>query len=298
MAAETVDEPLAESALQMRRWAAACCPASAASCEAYHGLWPYLRLMGLDWTLGGHGPLFLRHTAEWARDHLARGGARPARVLVSGSADYSMLAHVLQATREAGLPVAVTVVDQCETPLRMSQWYAQREGFQDLTLAHAEVFGFRPAQPFDLIITSSFFGYFTPGQRLALFQRYADMFAPGGWLVFSNRLRPSPEDQTVGFSESQAEALVERVRALAPDLPPAVRLPTEELADLARGYTRLVRSYPINSPQTVRDLAQASGLEVMRLDGLHNVAAQAGVSGPTTTDTSPYVFAVLRRPAA
>jgi SAM-dependent methyltransferase len=253
--------------------------------------------MGLGKTLGGHGRLFLDHITQALSDHAGRAGGQAARVLVSGSADYSMLAHVLHAAREAAVPVVVTVLDQCETPLRLSRWYAERSGFAELTLACADVLAYRPEAPFDLIVTSSFFGYFGPAQRVALFGSYAQMLAPAGRLVFSNRLRPGPEDQTVGFTDAQALAFESRVLALGAHLPEALGLPEADWRALARRYVQLFHAHPLNGPQTVIDLAHASGLDVLRLDGLHNEAAQPGVSGPTTSDASPYVFAVLQRPA-
>ena len=296
-----VDEPLLLLAPLARQWAATCCargdhPGSP-SCEPYHGLWPYLRLMGLGKTLSGHGAQFLSEVTRWARDGQARGESHRPRVLVSGSADASMLAHVLQGARNVALQVDVTVLDQCETPLRLSTWYAERMGSAGVQVAASDVLTYRPPHRFDLIVTSSFFGYFGPAQRVALFGSYAQMLAPAGRLVFSNRLRPGPEDQTVGFTDAQALAFESRVLTLGAHLPEALGLPEADWRALARRYVQLFHAHPLNGPQTVIDLAHASGLDVLRLDGLHNEAAQPGVSGPTTSDASPYVFAVLQRPA-
>lgn len=298
--ARDVDEPLHLLAPLARQWAAICCARSedGVSCEPYHGLWPYLRLMGLGKTLSGHGAQFVRETTAWVRDWQARGVAGRPRVLVSGSADASMLAHVRQAAREAAQALDVTVLDQCETPLRLSDWYARQMGLDGVSLARSDVLTYQPAHRFDLIVTSSFLGYFTPSQRLSLFQAYARMMAPGARLVLSNRLRAGPEDQAVGFSPAQAEAFVEQVRNAAPSLSPACQVDSDALVALARGYVALFRSYPLNAAASVEALAQAAHLQVLRIDGLYNLAAQATVSGPTTSDASPYVFVVLQRPWA
>lgn len=293
-----VDEALCLAAPLARRWAATCCARGAdpTSCEPYHGLWPYLRLMGLGKTLSGHGAQFVHEVSDWARQRPASAATRRPRVLVSGSADASMLAHVLQATRGEGLAVDVTVLDQCETPLRLSGWYAQRVGFAHAHLARSDVLSYRPDQRFDLILTSSFLGYFTPTQRVQLFRTYADLMAPGARLVFSNRVRAGAEDQPVGFSPAQADAFVGQVQALAPALPAGCGAEVADLVALARRYVALFRSHPLNGASSVEALAEASGLVVTRLDGLHNQAAQAVVSGPTTSDASPYLFVVLQRP--
>lgn len=297
-----VDEPLLLLAPLARQWAATCCargdhPGSP-SCEPYHGLWPYLRLMGLGKTLSGHGAQFLSEVTRWARDGRARGESPRPRVLVSGSADASMLAHVLQGAGNVALEVDVTVLDQCETPLRLSAWYAERMGLVGVQVAASDVLSYRPLHRFDLIVTSSFLGYFTPSQRVDLFRNYAALMAPGARLVFSNRLRAGPEDQAVGFSPPQAEAFVEQVRTLAPGLPQACGADPDALVALARRYVAMFQSYPLNGTASIVALADAAGLQVLRMDGLHNLAAQATVSGPTTSDASPYVFVVLQRPAA
>lgn len=43
-------------------------------------------------------------------------------MLISGTADYSMLAHLLQAYRNVEAAVHVTVLDRCETPLYLCRW--------------------------------------------------------------------------------------------------------------------------------------------------------------------------------
>lgn len=296
-----VDEPLLQMAPLARQWAAACCTRpdadSGVDCEPYHGLWPYLRLMGLGKTLSGHGAQFLREVRAWGREWPARGHSGRPRVLVSGSADASMVAHVLQGARDVALDVEVTVLDQCDTPLRLSGWYAEHIGAGGVRLVRSDVLDYRDAHGFDLILTSSFLGYFAPAQRAVLFQTYAALMAPGARLAFSNRLRAGAENQAVGFTAPQGEAFVDQVRTLAPGLPQACAADADALVALARRYVAMFQSYPLNGAASVTALADAAGLQVLRMEGLHNLAAQATVSGPTTSDASPYVFVVLQRPA-
>src|ERR1700682_5975440 len=93
------EEPLVESAPLAHRLAQTHCrplPATGEDCAWYHGFWQYLRLMGLAKTSGGQGA-FLVETLRG----LAGAGQSP-RVMVSGSADYSMPAHALWAYRREG----------------------------------------------------------------------------------------------------------------------------------------------------------------------------------------------------
>ncbi len=95
-------EPLLESAPIARDLAAAHCrlvPATGTDCAWYHGFWQDLRLLGLTKTSGGQAA-FLVETLRG----LARTSDHP-RVLVSGSADYSMPAHALWAYRAESAPL-------------------------------------------------------------------------------------------------------------------------------------------------------------------------------------------------
>lgn len=300
--ASPVVEPLTLSAPLSRRLAATCCKpppdGQGDSCESYHGLWPYLRIMGLGKTLSGLGDRFVEAIQSCADEWREWAPGRTPRVLVSGSADYSMLAHVLHVSQARARPVEVVVLDRCETPLRSSLWYAQQVGHTGCTTVCSDVLDFRTDQRFDLIVTSSFLGYFNPAQRVQLFHAYAGLLNEGGRLVFTNRLRSGPEDQQVGFSPAQADKFVAQVLALEPGLPPECRAEPGDLEQLARRYVALFHTYSVNNVASVERLAEASGLVPLCLEVANHAATQSEVSGPTTSDASPYVFAVLRRPTA
>ena len=66
-------------------------PATGESCRWHHGLWPWLRLMSLNTSPA----LFADFYAAALARALERGSAP--RVLVSGAADFEMLAQVEQA---------------------------------------------------------------------------------------------------------------------------------------------------------------------------------------------------------
>src|SRR5688572_27639449 len=110
----SVDEPLAESAPLARKLAPSLCavdPRTGERCDWQHGLWQTLRLLGLITT-----PV---HHAEFFRGAFA-GLEDGARILVSGTADYAMLAQVIAVSREA----KITVLDVCGTSVELNRWYA------------------------------------------------------------------------------------------------------------------------------------------------------------------------------
>lgn len=298
----TFEEPLALSAPLARAWAARhCARAPGGGCDHYHGFWQHLRLMGLGATLGGHPQRYLRALSELARRWAGTGGDMAARrVLVSGTADYSMLAHVAAAFHAgAGAMPQLHVLDLCPTPLLLNEWYARRTGLVVETVC-ADLLAHEAPQGYDLVVTSSLLGYFSPAQRPALFTRLAALLRPGGCLMFSNRLRPGLPAQPLAQTETALQRLADAVAARAPGLPPQAALDTGTALDAARAYAGHRRPYPLDGADTLRALAQGAGLQWLQCEAVGGDAAAAPGTpgGPTLADGSPYVFVTLGRPAA
>lgn len=172
---DEVFEPLAETAPFARSIAPDTCD-PALGCAPYHGVWQYLRLLGLNTSIRGDRPFFIERFRSAARD-----GCR--RVLICGSADYGMLAQLLHAFRLERVEPEVVMIDRCLTAVRVNEDYAHRvgaavEGVQghvlELDLA-----------PVDLLCTHSFFTFFAPAERPALMAAWRRLLRPGGLLITS-----------------------------------------------------------------------------------------------------------------
>ncbi len=86
-------EPLQESAPLMWRQAQQSC---GPQCRSYHGVWQYLRMLGVITSIRGDGAYFIDAVRRLAREGELK------RVLISGAADYGTLAHVLAGCRPNG----------------------------------------------------------------------------------------------------------------------------------------------------------------------------------------------------
>ena len=125
--AERIAEPLLESAPLAFTTAMAHCPHGSA-CQVYHALWQYLRLAELARSVRVDGPIYAAMAERMAR------AGRLRRVLITATADYSMLAHLAYGARQAGAAVEFSILDQCATTLRLNAWYAERNGLDVRTI--------------------------------------------------------------------------------------------------------------------------------------------------------------------
>ena len=165
-------EPLLESARMMHTMAPMSCTRNhvdRVSCAWYHGAWQLLRLFDMVSSPSWHSDFY----RKWLTDGLAGEGRR--RVLITGAADYSVLAYVIDAADANGKleskQLTAEVMDLCPTPLSACRWYADRFDL-DITLHETDileqtpilvrkVLGEAPDHGFDLIATDAFLTRFS-----------------------------------------------------------------------------------------------------------------------------------------
>jgi hypothetical protein len=271
-----LDEPIALSAPLARRLAPRLCrkdPVSGEDCSWYHGLWQDLRAIGLAASPEHQADFFL---SAFKRLAVRR---RRLRLLISGAADYSILAHVLWACNEHGLEADVTVADRCETPLFLNNWYAQRAG-QTIRAVREDIFEYRPEAPFDVICSHSFLGQFPPQRRTTLVEKWSQLLAPMGSVLAVNRVRPDGTPRNHRFSPDQARsfcATVERRIRESPSLPESE---ASEIFNRARIYVQRLHGYAISAAELAALFQQAG----FRIDDLVSVVSSdsrnSDASGP------------------
>lgn len=229
-------------------------PATGESCAWLHGFWQCLRLAGVAATPD-------RHTRFYAEALQTVDTAAP-RVLVSGAADYGMLACVAHAFQGRG--VQASVIDSCETPLHLNRWYAERAAFEIQT-QRCSVLDYAPGTTFDVICTHSFFGQFSRAERPRLVAAWRRLLRAGGRVVTAHPLRPAGADEPNRFTTSQEEVFRERIVGHADRLAELLGIAPAEVLDLGERYLRARYGYPVRSGDELAALFEAEGFEIDRL---------------------------------
>ncbi len=265
-------------------------PQNGESCAWSHGFWQILRIMGLAGSAANRGE-FYRHTIR-----TAIAGPGPSQILISGTADYAMLAQVIQAAHGCGSLPTVTVVDICETPLYLNHWYAGRLGINIETRC-CDILNFdRPGQ-FDVVCTDAFLGRMPPALWPALAARWQTLLKPGGRLVTASRLRPGAGPEREGFSARQASDLRDAVGRAARQAGTRLPADADALDNAAVEYAARHFTYPVRSAEAVGQLLAAAGMVVEELVvATPRATGDAAASGPSFRSASGYLHVVARRP--
>lgn len=254
------DEPLRESAPVAYRLAHQHCPAGPDGCRDYHAMWQYFRQIGLLSTIGTNTDFLVATLRRLADADTCR------RVLISATADYGMLAHLLHAYRLAGVAPEVTVVDMCETPLALNRWYAERAGAVIRT-CRANVLDFRADAPFDLVCTHSFLGRLTPEVRAGVVNKWHEVLRPGGRVVTVARVRyGAPVAGVTRYEPEEIREFRARALELARAQQHELDLPAEFIAEAAEHYAVSKRSRGFGTTEALRALFEDHGFALENFD--------------------------------
>jgi SAM-dependent methyltransferase len=285
------DQSLLRSAPVARALAIENCPnAIGGDCTWYHGVWQYLRALGVLKKAGGHATFF----TDTLRTLAHRDGVR--RVLISGAADDAMALIAIHAFGEAGVPLDLTIVDRCATPLALSTWSAKLVGIS-VNTCHADLLDFAAETPFDAIVTSSFLAFVDSDSRPPMFAHWASLLRPGGRLLFTNRLRAGASAAAVGFSADQAQRFCAKVRAAAERRQDEIGIDPVTLETWTREYTAQLRAFPLRSVDEVLELLRPAGFTPEQLDTalFAGLPGNETVTGPSSADRGDYVRVLATR---
>ena len=280
------DDPVGQLAPFARSIAASTCTrdADGVSCAWYHGLWLDLRAVGLGAGVAGTEGFFPE-----AMSYVKR--PRP-RVLVCGAADHSILACVLGGCDEGRVEPEVTILDRCETPLRVNERFASGVDAK-VALVRGEALEHAPEEPYDLVLAHSFVGYFSREGRRVLLERWKSWLAPGGFVALVQRVRDGDPSTPIGFSAEQAHAF-----RTAADARLRPRLTGGDLP-MQRGrvdaYVARHRVYPIARGDLEAEIA-AAGLGIARAWEVRvGSEAHGGLGGVAVAEGRAYACVVAGR---
>lgn len=219
-------------------------------CAWYHGAWQYLRLFDLVSTPSWHDSFY--------REALGRALAATANpsVVITGTADYSMLAYVLAIAPQ----VPVRVLDLCPTPLFACQWYARRKG-RTIEVIEADLLEPPRFPPASVVVTDAFLTRFSSDQAARVVSSWRALLRKGGLVVTTVRLHEELDREF--DSEKEFESFHQRALLRARRWESFLRRSPDELAILADQYARRMKSNDLGTRGEIIDLFLRGGFQVL-----------------------------------
>lgn len=255
---------LAQSAPRTARYARRKCR----GCDWYHGAWQYLRVLGLVSSPAWHREFYGEELSNAFR--AASALRRRPRVLISGTADFSMVEQVWHSKtssldmknidmRPAG--VDITVVDRCPTPLEACKQYAAGVG-APIRVAKFDLLTAKPKPAsYDVITTDAFLTRFTARQTADVIAAWHTMLDRRGRVITTVRMhgeddnRPDPEADIRNFTTRAMDRLTRWPLPSPPD--------REWLRTAAECYARRMQSSDVGAENSITKAFTDGGFEIL-----------------------------------
>lgn len=257
-----LEEPLVRTAPSAEVISDAVCEGSYIApddCAWYHSVWQYLRIFRMVSTPTWHYDFYREALTPLARSEQFQ------NVLISGTADYSMLAHVLWHHKQTQSSANVTVVDSCETPLILCRWYA-REEKTPIKVKQTNILKYRPNTKFDLIVTDAFLTRFPARQRAEVAEIWQSLLRSGGKLITTARIESSDMSTVIRTSAEEVVRFRDTALKEARKWEDFLGKPAEDIATKAEEYAKRIVSYRIESVDEVISLLSDIGFKVEKCD--------------------------------
>lgn len=206
-------------------------------CDWYHGVWQYLRLLDMVSAPVWHRDFFTEAVESAVED----GGD----ILVSGTADYTMLAVVLDALNADSDDVQVDVLDSCPTPIVLCEWFADRQGVEIGTITNDIREVDTQSPEYDLIVADAFLTRFPSAEKPDVLDQWKSLLSSDGRVATTIRVEPEV-DEKVGSRDDEIRSFSERAHDNVLNREEFPISP-EHTAELAETYAEHIVSYPIES---------------------------------------------------
>ena len=259
----------------------ACCFCD--TCQNYHFLWPFLRLIDSPGSASDGGGSFEAILAE-----LIANGRR--QVLIAGAADTGLLSIVARAA--VGHQAGITVLDRCNTPLELCRQFADQWSL-DIETMHIELDKLSIDARFDTVFVHSTLDLVAPDRRLDVLTRLRRALRPDGRLVLRFRTMGAAEPGNLAnYRNAVPVHLIERLDSLNIPLPE----PRDALRRRIESYAaeRQAREARAGDCADMQQLIDAAGFSVQSITPIKTDHSAA--FGPATPAASNRRFVVLAAP--
>lgn len=157
------------------------------SCAWYHSIWQYLRLLDMVSSPEWHSDFYIYNLRKMLTRKISP------RILISGTADYSMLAYIIFCCEITHNVADIFVIDLCKTPLTLCSWYAKRKNI-NITIINDDILkhNFDDIK-FDLICTDAFLTRFNEATAYNIISIWRRLLTPNGYIVTTVRVRDNKQ---------------------------------------------------------------------------------------------------------
>ena len=211
-------------------------------CSWYHSVWQYLRLFNVSSSPTWHDKFYRKELLNTLKNK------QEANILISGTADYSMLAYVIYAIEKSNVKKPhIYVLDTCNTPLYLCKWYADYKNVL-ITTINEDILKYNNNNFFDIICTDAFLTRFSKDMVSKVISKWSTLLKKNGKIITTIRAHCNNESK---ITNEEIKAYSDKVKLLAEKNKEYIKLKPIEIAKLAENYARKMKSNNIGNERDI-----------------------------------------------
>ena len=290
-----IQDLLIESCKKMEEYAKDCTidfVSSDRSCDWYHSSWQYLRAVDCVSAPQWHIKFYVKAIKE----RIKRG--RIPKILISGTADYSLLHIIVSELIDSNVGAIIDVLDLCKTPLKICEWYVrklQSAGYNnvvwvknknqfshtssrnqifihavksDITKFNAKSVHEREWE-YDVICTDAFLTRFDHKEAGSILEKWASLLAQDGVVITTVRIYENEAEtkQSVALVSNNIHKFCNKVLSQYKDpsfknARERLNIEVEDLRFKAFRYIERMKSNSLGTRDDIRALFENCGFEL------------------------------------
>lgn len=223
---------------------------SEGDCCWYHSVWQYLRLIDKVSSPQWHTEFYRRAFNKIQEDNI--------KVLITGTADYSLLALIYTFAIENNKNIDVYVLDTCKTPLKICEWFAEKHNFT-IKVINSNIMNLEEKQlKFDLICTDAFLTRFKVADAKKIIKIWYNCLNNNG--IVATTVRISHNSSNTKETELKQQYIIDAVNRF--DKKENITLPKEEFEKMVSLYVENMKSNAIGNKDEVDRYFKESGFYI------------------------------------
>lgn len=221
------------------------------SCEWYHSAWQYLRIVDKVSSPTWHFNFYYEQLSDLL--------SSSKKILISGTADYTLLALIYFIAKKKEVMPLIWVNDICSTPISVCRRFAEINNFE-LKIIQGDIRVISIEKYFDLIITDAFLTRFSFSEKEAIVAKWSSLLKDNGRIITTGRIEESIEhNERIKILNEKSFYKQEVEVALNNSSLINIK---EKIVELAEKYISEIISMPFKSQEEIENLFSKSGLVV------------------------------------
>lgn len=201
------------------------------NCVWYHSIWQYLRLLDLVSSPTWHDTFYIENIKNNLKDN--------SNILVSGTADYSMLAYIIGIVKKEDVKANIYVLDTCKTPLYACEWLSKKTGYP-ITVINEDILKYKNDNSFDIICTDAFLTRFDKKNAKSVVDSWNKLLKKDGVVVTTVRIHNGNDKEF--DKETCIKEFIERAKNEYKKYQKYISVPIDEFLKLVENYARKMKS--------------------------------------------------------